>query len=191
MSATMTALAASTVFEQRFDSLTLRLTCLAKKTAGSSWGRELAEVVEEMRRLRRDLAGMEAVDLAPVVAVPSQLNLVRGNARRHQAKNRPGERRCGRHNGGEGAWLPIAAFDVKDKRTGQLKTWCRDCYKDYQRERYVKVRYQVVVVELHDGDACIGQDCPVCRKPFRPGQRIQGEDLVHEACLGPEPEAVG
>ena len=175
----------STIFEQRFDALILRLTHLAKLTPGSTVGRELAEVVDEFQRLRRDLSGIDPHDLTPVdIPEGSRQNLIRENTRRYTAKNRPGERRCGRHNDGEGAWLPVEAFDVKNPKTGQLKTWCRECYKEYQRERYVRVGYRVVVVELHEGDPCVGQRCPICTELFQPGQRVRGDHLAHEQCVG-------
>lgn len=96
----------------------------------------------------------------------------------------PGKRWCANHDNGEGAMLDIAEFKVKSPATGQYKSWCEPCSRDYQQRRYVRVGYKRVTVEVRDGDACLGHICPRCDKPFEVGQRIQGENVAHESCYG-------
>ncbi len=68
-------------------------------------------------------------------------------------------------------------------RTGQRTSWCTDCTREYQQDRYVRVGYLRVTAEIMEGDPCLGHDCPLCHKPFEVGQRVQGVEVAHEACL--------
>lgn len=77
---------------------------------------------------------------------------------------------------------PIEAFGIKDRRSGRRKSMCRACAKDYQAERYVKIGYKSVLVEVMADDPCVGHRCPECDKPFEVGQIIVGERVIHFAC---------
>lgn len=142
---------------------------------------EINEIVAELVRL-----GLDDSPPPDPVRQPerSRLNLVEGNQRRHATKEHDGQRRCPRHDDGRGAWLPVSAFAVKNQATGSRRAWCAECTRAYQRERYVSVADRALIVELLEGDRCIGHDCPVCGLPFEIGDRVRGTDLVHDDCAG-------
>ncbi|MBV8979684.1 MAG: hypothetical protein JO086_02180 [Acidimicrobiia bacterium] len=77
--------------------------------------------------------------------------------------------------------LPIECFQRRTDANSR-RTTCDECRKAYQRERYVRVGARVVTVEVAAHDACVGRPCPRCGEPFRPGQRVQGDDVHHESC---------
>jgi hypothetical protein len=79
-------------------------------------------------------------------------------------------RRCLAHNEGVGA-------DVSASRFRPGRDVCRECER-----RNIKVYADTVALDVVDGDVCIGHECPVCAQPFRPGERVVGVELRHEAC---------
>lgn len=95
----------------------------------------------------------------------------------------PGQRWCANHDEGEGKLLPISSFKVKDPKTGKLTSWCVECTRRYQQERYVRIGFKRVTAEVIEGDVCLGRKCPICHEPFLVGQRVQGSDVSHEECL--------
>lgn len=85
--------------------------------------------------------------------------------------------------------LNLEDFKVKNAKTGQRNSWCRDCSREYQQERYVRLGYKRVTAEVLEGDACVGHSCPKCGDAFLVGERIQGENVHHERCAElPMPE---
>lgn len=170
-----------TPLQARLSHVLSRLRAVERKAIGHR--DVLNEVIDELVRLYRDIGGVAEV-AAPLPERPaaSIRNLTQGNARRHAVKQHDGQRRCSRHNDGEGAWLPVAKFGVKNQARGTLRSWCSDCTKAYQRERYVSVAAKTMTVELIEGDRCVGHDCPVCGLPFEIGERVRGENLVHDKC---------
>jgi hypothetical protein len=168
----------------RFDHLISQMRLVEAQTPQVARAK-VREVMDELLRIRRDLSGLEG-ELPPPVACSrpagSMLNLRRSNEGRHALKERAGQRHCPKHDEGEGAWLPLGAFGVKNPATGALKSWCIECTKAYQRERYVAVTAKTMTVELIEGDRCVGHDCPSCGLPFEIGERITGENLHHEGC---------
>jgi hypothetical protein len=172
------------VIETRLDTALDRLGHLTQR-APMSVRQELREIYEELVRVRRDLTDGPALRLIPPDRRGgSWRNLSEGNRRRSTAKQHAGMRRCNRHDEAKGAWLPVSAFSVKNRATGTLRSWCRECVSAYQRERYVRVASKHVTVELVEGDRCIGHDCPDCGLPFEIGDRVRGADLRHEECSG-------
>lgn len=83
-------------------------------------------------------------------------------------------RRCGEVK-------PIEEFQKRTDADSR-RTWCDDCRKTYQRERYVKIGYRAVLAEVMEDDPCVGHACPECGKPFEVGQVVVGERVVHLAC---------
>jgi hypothetical protein len=71
---------------------------------------------------------------------------------------------------------------MSDKRTGKLRADCKLCYNAGQRTRYVRAGCKIVTVEVMDSDPCVGHLCPVCERPFEPGQRIAADQVRHEGC---------
>lgn len=98
------------------------------------------------------------------------------------AKNQDGRRFCPRHNDGQGAWLPVDAFDKKGS-SGLVRWVCRDCYSQYQRERYVAANKQAIILEVVEGDRVIGATCNGCGKPIELGQLIAATVIRHQECL--------
>lgn len=60
--------------------------------------------------------------------------------------------------------------------------WCDGCRKRYHKDRYLRVGVRAIVVDVQEGDWCVGQPCPRCGKKFHVGDRIQGDDLHHQTC---------
>jgi hypothetical protein len=172
------------VFTSRFDHALSRLRTFTTSSPA------LREIYDELTRLRRDMAGLPHLDLAPPAEPMTHRGRAAGSLRvlrtangiRHADKERDGKRHCPKHDDGAGAWLARDRFGIKNQATGQLKSWCIDCTKAYQRERYVRVGARVVTVELIDGDFLIGHRCPRCEETFEVGQHVQGDDLHHEGC---------
>lgn len=77
---------------------------------------------------------------------------------------------------------PLSAYLVKNHKTGNVHTMCRDCSNAYKRERYVHIGEVKIAVELLEGDACIGHACLKCGKPFVVGERVVADNLRHEEC---------
>lgn len=86
-------------------------------------------------------------------------------------------------------WKPLDAFNVKNRRTGLRQSLCRDCFRDYQRQRYLRVTYgdvdQLVAVAfpVRSSDECCGAACAGCGQPMVVGERVvvTGE-ARHEGC---------
>lgn len=178
----------ASVFATRFDAITRRIDNVAKILNAGTTRDELADCAAELKRMRRDLSGLASADLA-AIDPPSphggtgqqrqRLTAAVGTVTR---PNREGQRFCGKHNEGKGAYLPLINFAVKDKRTGARKSWCRDCTVAYMATRYVRVGAKVLTVEVTEADACVGKLCPACTNPFVIGDHVQGENVQHEAC---------
>lgn len=180
------------VYQERFDAAIVRTRDIAnRRSTGPSTRQELLEVVDELMRLRRDLSalGTDQPMAALISARPrspqgggggvrSGLQRIRGGL----ARPPDGQRWCANHSEGEGAFLPIDQFVVKNAGTGQRASWCDDCRKAYQRERYISVKAKTMTVQLIEGDLCVGRDCPGCGFPFEIGEKVRGENLVHESC---------
>lgn len=180
---TTTAEAHATALQVRFDHLIRQMRLVEAQTPAVARSK-VREVIDELQRIRRDLSGLES-ELEPQPAprpAASLHNLVRANGSRHAAKQHDGQRHCPMHDDGNGAWLPVSVFKVKNQATCALRSWCDDCTKAYQRARYVSTTAKTMTVELIEGDKCVGHDCPVCGLPFEIGERITGESLHHAEC---------
>lgn len=199
-----------TAFEVRFDALVSRMQRLARVAGAGTIGAELRDVTDEMVRIRRDMANLDPTAHVTAPAAPSlepehRPYRTRGTATR-VASDKPGARNgqarqgkqliagcyvtipkgkryCAGHNDGEGAMLSEKDFKVKNPRTGQLTSWCTACTRKYQQDRYVRVGYKRVTVQVQEGDSIVGHDCRLCGFPFEIGERVQGENVAHESCL--------
>ncbi len=175
-------------YRARFDALIVRCRDIANaESTGMPTRRILLEVVDELASLRRGLAALNGAPLAALPAPPPRrkssetragVQMIRGRASRPP----DGKRWCANHDAGEGAFLSIDKFHVKDVATGKRASWCDDCRRGYQRERYVSIRAKTMTVELIEGDRCVGHDCPICGLPFEIGEKVRGENLIHETC---------
>lgn len=179
---------AAVVYQERFDTLILRVRDVANaRSTGPSQRQHLLEICDEMARLRRDLS--ELGD-RPLSAVPEPIKRTMNGSTssgmqrigRNTFRPPDGKRYCANHNEGEGALLPVEDFQVKDAKSGKRASWCRACAKQYQRDRYVRLGFKVVTIEVAEGDACIGHACPKCGGKFAVGERVQGENIAHESC---------
>jgi hypothetical protein len=92
------------------------------------------------------------------------------------------ERFCPRHHAGQGAWVPTEHFDVKDPVNGTLRYCCRDCWREYQRERYVAANKRAIIIEVIEGDQIIGAHCNACGRPFDIGDLVVGALPRHQEC---------
>jgi hypothetical protein len=134
--------------------------------------RELERIADQLIAVRKAIMVMAQADDDPRPPLDA-------HDRRVRAKNpEPGIRICSRCR----KKLPIDLFTITDKRTGKLRADCKLCYNAGQRTRYVRAGFKIVTVEVIDGDPCVGHLCPVCERPFEPGQRIQGDHLRHAGC---------
>jgi hypothetical protein len=134
--------------------------------------RELERIADELIAVRKAIMVIAETEDDPRPPVSA-------HDRRAHAKNpEPGMRICSKCR----TKLPISLFTISDKRTGKLRADCKLCYNAGQRTRYVRAGYKIVTIEVMDGDPCVGHPCPVCNRPFEPGQRIQGDHLRHEGC---------
>jgi len=162
-----------------------RLRDLAERLqrAAPSMAREAADLFGEFDRLARDL-GIEPDDVGTIrdrPLPPRRERTVRATAAKMARKERAGERHCAKCD----EWLPLTAFDVKNHERGTLRSWCRECMRKYQRERYVRIGERAVAIELLEGDGCLGERCGVCFKTFRVGDRVAADHLRHERCGRP------
>lgn len=96
----------------------------------------------------------------------------------YKTKTHDGERHCPRCDD----WLPLAEFDTKNDK-GTLRWCCRECYKTYQRERYVAANKRAIIVEVVDGDEIVGATCNGCGQPFEIGDLVAGTVLRHTGCV--------
>lgn len=126
--------------------------------------------------------------VAPITApAPStSRNLDRANKKRFDAKNpEPGQRICSRCK----ETKPVEEFDIKNRKTGQLKSFCRPCVKEYQADRYLSAakaealntaRLEFTVAE---GDGVIGLSCLDCGAAVAAGDVVWAKaGLHHRVC---------
>lgn len=115
---------------------------------------------------------------------------------RFQAANRvrverknptPTTRRCSRC----GEAKDRSEFGIKNRRTGQLKSMCRPCMSEYQRDRYVAVADSGLVasasaIRLDASSPFVGDPCTHCGHSLAAGDdvRIADVDLCHTTCGG-------
>lgn len=102
-----------------------------------------------------------------------------------KAAGRPGQKWCPRCK----TWKTLKTdFDRRGPNETRPRAFCRGCYADYQRERYLSVAAErrgsiaaTFIVEPHDG--CCGTPCLVCRLPLAEGDlaAVRGDPL-HEEC---------
>lgn len=142
-------------------------------------------LASEWQALRAELTGAQRV--TPVGAVYAQPELVAPNHRAaFRRKNpAPGVRICSKC----GQTKPVGQFTVNDKTTGRLHSWCKDCNRQYQRDRSIKVGQVAIDIELLHGDPMVGQPCPGCRRPFQPGEHVTADHVTHVGCSAQEVSA--
>jgi hypothetical protein len=124
---------------------------------------------------------------APVV-VPSRkpqgVAAHRNATRTAAAYPTPDTRRCSKCE----VVKAVDEFDWKDRKKGYRRSWCRDCWNAYQRERWLSVEQTrrlgillrfVVCEEDH-----LETDCITCHLPIEAGQEVVADDvkLFHASC---------
>lgn len=115
----------------------------------------------------------------------------RGYMNRRQGRKGP-ERRCTRCE----KWFPADEehFGFKEKNPPRLRSWCRPCWNDYQRERYLS-RAQEELLEAAGVTFVLDQDqpalaCAKCGGPLRAGDEVEGHTtLSHLSCGRPQLDA--
>lgn len=112
----------------------------------------------------------------------------RAQGKSWDAKNNleEGTRFCPRHNDGKGAWLPFDQFDRKSPASTKIRFCCRDCWKDYQHGRYLKVTQQAITIEVMEGDDIIGTTCKSCGQKFEAHDYVAAGHVRHDHCLAEE-----
>jgi hypothetical protein len=95
------------------------------------------------------------------------------------------ERRCPRCK----EVKPIGGFDRRSANDPRPRPYCRPCFRDYQRERYLSVdkvraiNAARLVFTVGPLDKVNGMACMDCGAPLRPGERVYGDAaLRHEDC---------
>jgi hypothetical protein len=101
-------------------------------------------------------------------------------ARRAKKEPVPGKRTC---SGKCGQLKNLDQFGVKDKRTGALCAWCKECMRAYSKDRYLSSKKleklgPVLRFILEDGDEHAGMICPDCRQPCCIGDEVIATDAV-------------
>jgi hypothetical protein len=105
---------------------------------------------------------------------------LRNASRTAAAHPTPDTRRCSKCE----VIKSVDEFDWKDRKKGHRQSWCRDCWKAYQRERWLSVektkRLGIVVCE----DDHLEADCTTYHLPIEAGQEVVADDvkLCHASC---------
>lgn len=112
-------------------------------------------------------------------------SLARANADRLARKTpAPGLRICARCK----ATKPFAEFDIKNQRTGQMKSWCRSCTKEYHRERYLKATEVGLISNIRllieAGSPFLASPCEACGRALAVGEEVEACDVAlrHTKC---------
>lgn len=175
MSVAMAAAEPADAFEMRLSNFESRLT-LAARSVNITARPMMGELVEEFRFLRRQMVEEHVSHMGATVPASRTNGKHTGWSRKNPA---PGVRMCARCH----ELLPVTAFKPKtSKKPDELRSFCDDCWKEYQRDRYVRVGETKVSIEVHEGDGCVGARCPGCRRRFEVGDRIVADQLRHVAC---------
>lgn len=96
------------------------------------------------------------------------------------------ERRCTKCT----EWKPadFEHFGFADAKTRRLRSWCRPCWNDYQRERYLTRAQQEalgdagLVFTLEKDETLLA--CSKCGGTLRAGQEVKGSThLTHTSCV--------
>lgn len=162
---------------EKLGSLERRLTTASRLVESVAVARELRRIALELAEVREFL---EADDDTRAAA---RVRLMRSGRSTVRAKNpAPDTRVCSkcRHP------KPLTAFAFSDKKKNKLRSECMDCFNAGQRERYVRVGYKMVTVEVLESDPCCGHPCPACGEPMEPGQLVTAKDVCHAQCVPTE-----
>lgn len=129
--------------------------------------REIGRVIDLLDEVRDGLVG-------EIVPTPDY-----SRNHRTRAKNpAPGRRICSKCR----AEKADTDFPFRDKKSGRRRAECSECFNAGQRQRYVRVGYKVVTVEVQPDDICVGAPCPECGQPFEAGQLVSGDHVHHFEC---------
>ena len=97
---------------------------------------------------------------------------------------KPGMRRCSKCE----AVKPVDEFDWKDRKKGYRRSWCRECWNTYQRERWLSVekskRLGILLRFVVGEEDHLEVDCNTCHLPLEVGQEVVADDvkLCHASC---------
>lgn len=153
--------------------LVAEIRLAAAEASTPSLRRRLDELAARALAIRQVV--MDGADYKAAAAEALARGSVHFNSR---AKNAGGLRSCSACGHRKAA----SAFNWKDRPSGQLRAECKDCYNARQKARYVRATRVASVIELLDGDECLGHSCPVCSKPFEVGQRVRSATPIHDHC---------
>jgi hypothetical protein len=175
MSATPSSLRGTGVSLKPVEALAL-LVARVRDCAGMA---ERFPLQRELERIADQLIAVRKAIMLMAKPMDDPRPPVSAHDRRVRAKNpEPGMRVCSKCH----TKLPVDLFSMSDKRTGKRRADCKACFNAGQRTRYVRAGFKIVTIEVMDGDPCVGHLCPVCDRPFEPGQRIEGDHLRHAGC---------
>jgi hypothetical protein len=105
-------------------------------------------------------------------------------ARRARKEPVPGKRICSRCR----ELKPVEAFPIKNKRTGGRRSMCGECFRSYQRNRYLSVeqgeRLKTLLRFVVGEEDHLEGDCITCQMPIEVGQEVVADDvkLSHASC---------
>jgi hypothetical protein len=108
----------------------------------------------------------------------------RNATRTAAAYSTPDARRCSKCK----AVKSVDEFDWKDRKKGYRRSWCRDCWNAYQRERWLSVEQSNRLKTLLRFVVCeedhLEADCITCHRPIEAGQEVVADDvkLCHSSC---------
>lgn len=125
-------------------------------------------------------------------STPQQHGLARANERRWAKKNpAPGLRKCACCD----ETKAVAEFDIKNQRTGQMKSWCRPCTKAYQRERYLKATEVGLISNIRllieAGSPFVATPCVACGVDLTVGEEVEACDVALRHTQCPNPTTTG
>jgi hypothetical protein len=148
-----------------------------------------------LRPTRRPIADQRSEPPAPVTPVtppapvrkpakPQGAAAHRNATRTAAVHPEPGKRRCATCK----LVKPLEEFGWRNRAKGQRCSFCHDCYKSYQRERYLSVGKTKRLATLLRFVVCeedhLELDCITCHLPIEAGQEVVADDvkLCHASC---------
>lgn len=166
----------------------------------TTWCDQVEEALSDGEEPPDLLEGQEAARSAPKPPAPRPAPPGAQPRRPHPPSRPPrpereGELHCPKHDGGDGRWLPKAAFRRRNDRPGKYQSWCRDCLRSYAASKYLSAATLaalatdgLLVATLAPTSWLLAKPCPWCAETWRPTDRIVAGGIVvcHKECLSTE-----